>query len=51
VTGAVIRAWNLLGGVLDWNGISVMCDLLGFDDPEILIRGLVIVRDHFNRSD
>ena len=46
---SVIRAWNLLGG-LDWAGLEPVMDLIGFDDPELLIHGLTTLRDHFQRA-
>lgn len=47
MTSAMVEAWNLLGGEVQWAGIEPICEMLGIDDPELLIRGLVQVRDHF----
>jgi hypothetical protein len=40
-----IRAWNMLGG-LDWAGLDAVIDVLGIDDPEILIAQLVVLRNN-----
>jgi hypothetical protein len=40
-----IKAWNLLGGVLDWSGLSLVAEILGYDDIELLIAQLVAIRD------
>lgn len=42
---ACVQAWNLFGGAIAWEGVGLMCDILGFDDPEILVRGLAVIRD------
>lgn len=43
-------AWNLMGGTIDWAALPVVVDLLGEDDPETLIRGLIMVRDALSES-
>jgi hypothetical protein len=40
-----IRAWNMLGG-LDWAGLDVVMDVIGIDDPELLIAQLVVLRSN-----
>lgn len=35
----------MLGG-LDWAGLDTVCDVLGVDDPEILIAQLVVLRSN-----
>jgi hypothetical protein len=40
-----IRAWNMLGG-LDWAGLDTVLDVLGIEDPEILIAQLVVLRSN-----
>jgi hypothetical protein len=47
----VIEAWNWMGGKVDWAGVPVICEMLGFDDPETLIRGLVQIQEHFRKED
>lgn len=44
-----VRAWNLLGG-MDWSGIPVIAEMLGFDDIEMLVAQLVVIRDHQKAS-
>lgn len=39
-----IRAWNLLGGI-DWAGLPLVAEILGYDDIELLITQLVVIRD------
>jgi hypothetical protein len=41
-----IRAWNTLGGRIDWIGIDVVSELLGIEDIEMLIAQLETIRDH-----
>lgn len=36
-------------GGLDWQALPVVTEILGIEDPEVLIEQLVILRD-FNRS-
>jgi hypothetical protein len=45
-----IRAWNLMGGI-DWAGLPVVAEMLGFDDPEILITQLAQIRDAQRNKD
>lgn len=46
-----VRAvWNLLGGRIDWHGVEIMCEMIGADDPELIIRGLAQIRDHFQEK-
>jgi hypothetical protein len=39
-----VRAWNLLGGI-DWAGLPLVAEILGYDDIELLITQLVVIRD------
>jgi hypothetical protein len=39
----VIVAWNMLGG-LEWAGIDRVADILGIDDREALVAGLITIR-------
>lgn len=43
-TSLVISAWNLMGG-LEWAALPTVAAMLDIDDVELLIRGLVQVRD------
>lgn len=39
-----VAAWNLMGGLV-WEALPVVCEILGVDDPELLIRQLVVIRE------
>jgi hypothetical protein len=39
----MIRAWNMLGG-LEWNGIDRVADMLGIEDRDALVLGLITIR-------
>jgi hypothetical protein len=39
----MIRAWNMLGG-LEWHGIDRVADMLGIDDRDALVLGLITIR-------
>lgn len=43
----VREVWNLLGGTIDWRGVELWAEVLGVEDPELLMRGLVQIRNHF----
>lgn len=34
-----------MGGTIDWAGLPLVADLLGFDDLELLIVQLAAIRD------
>lgn len=38
------KAWNLLGGVLDWAGVEWVAAYLGVDDVDALILDLIELR-------
>lgn len=40
-----IRAWNMLGGKVDWAGIELVAEVLGIQDVEALIFDLLTIRD------
>jgi len=44
---AAIAAWNLMGGLV-WEALPMVCAILGIEDPELLIRQLVVIRDRQN---
>lgn len=46
-----MEAWNLMGGSLDWQALPIVCELLAVDDPDLLVRGLVQIRDHFQECE
>ena len=41
-----VSAWNMMGGEIVWEALPVVCEILGIDDPERLVRRLIVVRDH-----
>jgi hypothetical protein len=44
-----LRAWNHLAtgmGGIDWAGLPIVAELLGFDDPEALIELLLTIKTH-----
>ena len=41
-----IQAWNMLGARIDWQGLPIVCELLGIDDIENLLSQLTVIRDH-----
>lgn len=41
-----VRAWNMLGGKIDWSGLELVAELLGVHDIESLVADLMLIRDH-----
>ena len=41
-----VRAWNLMGGAIDWAALEVIQELYGITDPELFIHHLAAIRDH-----
>lgn len=37
----------MLGGKVEWQGVEVLCEMFGVQDPEPVIRGLIQIRKHF----
>ncbi len=46
-----IRAWNMLGGKIDWAGLDLVAELLGVIDIEGLVGDLMLIRDHKQTED
>lgn len=42
---ALLNARALLGGRIDWQALPVVAELVGFDDIEQFINGLLILQD------
>lgn len=40
----MIRAWNIMGG-LDWQALPIVAEMIGFEDIDVLIAQLVVLRD------
>lgn len=34
-----------MGGAIDWHALPIVAELLGVDDIDLLVRGLVQIRD------
>lgn len=45
-TALAIRAWNMLGARIDWQGLAITCEILGITDIELLISQLEAIRDY-----
>jgi hypothetical protein len=37
-----------MGGEIDWQALPVVSELIGFDDIERLVDGLLTIRDELN---
>lgn len=48
-TALAIRAWNLLGG-MEWSGIPFVAELLGYDEPDLLVMQLEAIRNRQSRD-
>lgn len=46
-TDQIVEAWNLMGGSLDWQALPIVCEMLSVEDPDLLVRGLAQIREHF----
>jgi len=44
-TALAIKAWNWMGGQIDWTGLPLIAEILGVDDLEVLIVQLAALRD------
>ena len=45
-----IDAWYLMGGQIDWGALEHVVEILGVHDPELLVHGLIEVRQYFARQ-
>jgi hypothetical protein len=49
--GAVaLRAWNLMGGEIQWPAVPWIAEWLGCDDVDELLEALVTIRDYANNE-
>lgn len=39
-----LRGWNLMGGEIEWGALDTIAALVGADDVEVFIRGLLEIR-------
>ena len=44
-TATIMQAWNLMGGEVNWGAVDAICEMLAYNDPERLVRGVCYVRD------
>lgn len=40
-----------MGGEIDWNAVGPVAEMLGIEDPALLVHGLTHVRNHFRRQE
>ena len=45
-----IDAWYLMGGEIVWSAVVDVADLLGVQDIEMLVHGLIEIRQYFIRQ-
>lgn len=45
-----VRAWNMLGGCIDWAGVPLVAEILGIEDLEVLVTQLQTIRDFQGRG-
>jgi len=50
MTNSVVECWNLMGGEIEWAAIAPLAEMLGIVDAELLVRGLVHLRNHAQRG-
>jgi hypothetical protein len=41
-----IRAWNMMGGQLDWLALETVAEIIGLDDIECLLVQLESIREY-----
>jgi hypothetical protein len=46
----VIRAWNLMGGEIDWAAIPILCPMFGITDVELFVVQLTTLRNHMQEN-
>jgi len=39
-----------MGGEIDWRALPAVAEILGVDDLELLVHGLIEIREHFRRQ-
>lgn len=40
----------MLGYRLDWQGLEIVCEILGVENPELLVVSLIQLRDHLEEQ-
>ncbi|MBK8916490.1 MAG: hypothetical protein IPM64_18135 [Phycisphaerales bacterium] len=46
----VIRAWNMMGGEVNWIALPVIAEMFGVVDVECFLARLIALRDHMQRQ-
>ncbi len=41
-----VKAWNLMGGEIQWSALEFIAELFGIQDMDIFIHQLAAIRDH-----
>lgn len=41
-----VRAWNLMGGEIQWHALEWVAEIFGIQDMELFVHLLVAIRDH-----
>ncbi len=44
-----LRAWDLMGGEINWSAFPMVIALLGIDDVDLFVVRLVAIQDHLMR--
>lgn len=40
-----VKAWNLMGGAVDWGALPLLVEMLGVEDVEGLVVRLSVIRN------
>ena len=48
---AAIKAWNVMGGEIQWVALPIFVEMFGVDDVEQFIRDLVTIRENMRAVD
>lgn len=47
----ILKAWNMMGRQIDWSALPIIVEYLDVDDVEILIDGLLEIRNYQEQID
>jgi len=45
-----LRAWNLMGGEVNWVALPIVSEMLGVEDVDTWTEQLCAIRDYFQRK-
>lgn len=45
-----LRAWELMGGEINWAALPLIVELLGVDDVRMFVLHLTVIRNHEARQ-